>query len=481
MTPHHLRISAFLPSMVNSLLLTQPVDNWIKVLKKCEKGNDYLVHLFQAIVKVPNWNKDKTSKLLAKTLDKTIKSKSLTKCANKLFNEAHKIFKKESSLKKATDTKNTEKDNVKESNSTSKSSATTQTLENDTPTQGIPNIGNFCYMATVLQHLRHTNTFESILSGPIHDFTSEAERLSLTDLQSCLRSVVDDLRDPNINCVSTEKLTALVKKMTACRIINQAGSQHDGTEVLSRLITYMGAAPEAVRLDQQVCYNDGSTIYRDRIEMSDYFPLQTSQECQTTSQLLAVYFGQTVGRTVRFDVVVQGRTIAQLDGGTGRVAARRALGNQAVTEEGLLAEQIVFIKEQHKAAHGDVQVNVVPVRYTQNQLASLPGTIQMRINSVGGKAIVEERVCLAAHLRNALGAGESATYELDAVMCRSGKLSNPQSKDPSERDTAGHFWYYKKENGSWTRYSDLNITKPTAVEIAHEFHESGYACFYNKV
>ncbi len=215
--------------------------------------------------------------------------------------------------------------------------------------------------------------------------------------------------------------------------------------------------------------------------MSNYIPLQTSKNGQTTTQLLAAYFGQTPGRTVRFDVSsFWGGRIAQLDGGTGRIAAIQRLGNDA-TEAVLIAEQVAYIKEQHRNAHGIVKVELTSMRYSQNKVASLPPMIQLRINSIGGKAVIEDRISLAPHLRNPLPDGQNADYVLDVVMCRSGELPDPTAKDPAKKETGGHFWYYKKENGIWTRYDDLNVTQPSQEVIAKEFRESGYVAFYNKV
>src|SRR5439155_26403955 len=93
-----------------------------------------------------------------------------------------------------------------------------------TPTLGIQNIGATCWMNTLLQHLRNTNDFVTILVGPVHHARSEEDHNNLQVLQLCLREMIAGLRDAHIAQVTTKQLTDLVTHLHTCGIIQQAHS-----------------------------------------------------------------------------------------------------------------------------------------------------------------------------------------------------------------------------------------------------------------
>ncbi len=233
-----------LPSHVKSLLLTQPQKKWIGILDKCKKGDLYLAQLFKATVNVPGLNDNKPLQTLSKALDSKLSHKK------KLLDDAKSIYKEAVKTLKWGTQKNEKSKDAAPAKATPSPTPTPapqpapkKPAEDMSPTRGIPNVGNTCYLATVLQHLRNTNSFESILNGPIHGFASEAELQRLTKLQNSLKDVVTDLRNPNVPRVAKEKLTLLVNCLVECKMIERASIQYDSSELLTKLNSRLGQAP----------------------------------------------------------------------------------------------------------------------------------------------------------------------------------------------------------------------------------------------
>lgn len=447
-------------------LLTGPKENkWIKILKAQETGKVLVGQLLHAIYQVPGWE---NNKLLEKLHKKAIK-KFGNKEASKLASAAGRALQKEQ-LKKETELKakataETKPETKPDSKAATKVEAKAEVAPAKPviPPSRLENLGATCWMNTLLQYLRTTKTHESILTGAIHDSRSDAHLANLTSLQEQLVDIVGKLRDPAVQSIPKELLQRLANALHACGFIDNPTTQHDATEVLTRLSNYFGRAPDSVQIDQVKQFTDGMQEVQKNHEMSVYFPLWITEKNASIKTLLDNYFGKKKEPCARLIVTYKDGATERLDGSEARLAVIKDLPKTA-SEDDILKAQIATIK----SARGDVDVKVVPLEFLQKRVASLPNMIQVRLNRRDENMPQIEESINFGRLHTV---PVDAMYDLTSVMCRSGAHTN---------GSGGHYWYYQKEGDRWVRYNDSSMDYRTAEEAHNDFNANAYGLFYTK-
>jgi hypothetical protein len=462
-----------LPQEIRSLLVSQPPGKWVNILKN---RNERVGTLFHSVVTTPGW---KTNPLLLSVANEARvylrdHKGELPKSAKSLYNKSKMLFKQELLVPKgapskgkkdakkastvgqenippaasATDTEALKKKKIVKSGKDEKAegsgkdtkadkaaksaaAAAKRALGNKGPViqaGGLVRLKNVtCWMNTLVQHLRFTSDFESILTGPIHHLKATEKREDFENLQKCLNDVVTDIRSPTMT-VEKAKLEKLLASLHTCNMINNPNRQQDASEVLSLLLSRFGHSPAGVEIYKIKHYAPGvETIESEPEAETDYLPLQTTKKGESIAQLIAQNLGV---RNVSSDP---------------------------------------DFRELYK-----------DVSYVIN---SFPPLLQLRINKPDGNPEIEQWVDLKPHHRtkDTLPAAEVTTYGLEAAMCRSGAQVNVlQKKDKRLPDTLGHYWYLSHDDKGWVEYNDSRVTRLSQEAAQTMLNGFAYTLFYNK-
>lgn len=314
-------VSALQDAEIRKCLEGRTPDKWVNNLKP---KNRKIATLFHAVVNTPGWIQNRELFKAANEAREHLKSQKdeLPKDAIKTYRKARKTFKEalprkpKNPEKAKTDEKAKAafKDKAKATSPKGKDLKGKKVSKKDKKDKksgkagkaakdsfakaihikggGIKNIGNSCWMNALLQHFRTIKDFDSIFTGDIHSLKPDEKKEDFEKLQTCLREVVDALRDPTPT-FEEAKLQNLEELLLTCKMIDKKGIQHDASEVLSKLLSRFGQSPKGIEIYKVNHMDTGALIPEEKAEpKQDFVPLQTTKDSESITELLQKYFGE---------------------------------------------------------------------------------------------------------------------------------------------------------------------------------------------
>jgi hypothetical protein len=351
--------------------------------------------------------------------------------------------------------------------------------------EGLENLGNSCWMNSMLQIIRRVPTYASMYDLNIapHDFLNENERGQLINLQQALHAAA--LARP----ATQEQLTTLRQRLYDLNYIQNVSEANDALEVLSHLQQHLGQVPVIPfrnRIQFQVL-----AIPHLVADVEQDFPMNLVHCAVHENQPLSRLIGASIYETEQSEVHGE-RFIVTDNEDAKKIAdyaddynrelaiARLISRNQPQTNQAILEEQMATIREefQEPVQQGaatiaqNAHVHIANAISGTLHINALPAHFEVRCNRLGnGNPLVEPALDLGplTDVPNAI-----RNYDLQAVICHQGANVNNFG--------GGHYYCYAldRAQNQWIQYNDRMVTAVTNQDAFADFIHSGYEFLYGQ-
>jgi hypothetical protein len=486
-----------LPVEVQDKIKLQPVAKWVEVLKKDPRG---LAHLFNAIVHVPNWEQKEDLRTLAQLTLTQLSKARLPQDAQKIYSTATEHFTHTQQLNTP------EEDDEKQSNasSTAKPAAAKSNKKPKAPKKpigpvdGITNPNNACWLISLIQLLRTTDFFESILqeNGPVRAETDE-ERANLIALRGALRTTVAHIRRREV--VSKEELNQIrdlfyrLGEIDAFMIKKvRHYHQQDAAAVLSYLVQHLGNdyALNAMSMSRAYTFYDGNenNIQELPAQLPDpdpYLRLTVEENDSPIQALIDSCFWRQHNNVCRFVVRDRGNNniLHTYEQGEHHLEAENALIARRIPRPTEDQTRIYMQNTIFPGLHPNSYCQMVPLLFEERRLNRLPPFLEIRLNRPGASnPHIDVNIDLSEHTR--VGVVGNSHYTLQSVICRPAAALNATTDKAliEQNNTSGGHYIYLFRNvvtDLWTRYNDGIVESDLSYEdVQNDLDNYAVTCFF---